>query len=193
MGHGAGTAGRAAGGADGGLGGAAALAGACLLRSAAGGAGRGWVRRLRRAAVCTVLRQQAGPAVVAAGPLLPDPSGRLLRGDRQRARPGMAVRRQPVPARVPAAGFERAGARPFLAEQDARAAAAGGPRSDLHLGAAALGRARPDPGRPDRRRRLDDGGQCGAARDRPPRQRRRLSRDAAATGQGKRHRDADGG
>src|SRR6478672_4007312 len=42
----------------------------------------------------------------------------LLRRNRQRARPGMSVRRQPVAARVPAAGFERAGARPLLAEQD---------------------------------------------------------------------------
>ena len=42
------------------------------------------------------LRRQAGPAVAAAGPLLPDASGRLLRGDPQRARPGMALRRQPV-------------------------------------------------------------------------------------------------
>ena len=139
------------------------------------------------------LRRQAGPAVAAAGPLLPDASGRLLRGDRQRARPGMALRRQPVAARVPAAGHDRAGARPFLAEQDALAAAAGGARGGLRLGAAAPGRARPDPGRPDRRRRLDDGGQRGAARDRPPRQRRRLPRDAQAAGQGERDRDADGG
>ena len=64
------------------------------------------------------LRRQAGPAVAAAGPLLPDASGRLLRGDRQRARPGMALRRQPVAARVPAAGHDRAGARPFLAYVD---------------------------------------------------------------------------
>ena len=32
----------------------------------------------------------------------------------------MALRRQPVPARVPAARHDRAGAGPFLAEQDAR-------------------------------------------------------------------------
>ena len=95
-------------------------------------------------------------------------------------------------ARVPAPGHDRAGARPFLAEQDALAAAAGGARGGLHLGAAAVGRARPDQGRPDRRRCLDHGGQCGAARDRPPRQRRRLPGDAAAAGQGERDRDADG-
>ena len=58
---------------------------------------------------------------------------------------------------------------------------------------AALGRARPDQGRPDRRRCLDHGGQRGAARHRPPRQRRRLPGDAAAAGQGERDRDTDGG
>src|SRR3982750_4584402 len=40
----------------------------------------------------------------------------------------MALRRQPVLARVPAAGNDQAGARPFLAEQDAFAPAAGGAR-----------------------------------------------------------------
>src|SRR5207245_1934548 len=44
--------------------------------------------------------------------------GRLLRGDRQRARAGVALRRQPVPARVPAARHHRAGARPLVAQQD---------------------------------------------------------------------------
>ena len=133
-----------------------------------------------------------GPAVAAAGPLLPHAPGRLLRRDRQRARPGVALRRQPVAARVPAPGHDRAGARPFLAEQDARAAAARGARGGLRLGAAAPGRARPDPGRPDRRRCLDDGGQRGAARDRAPRQRRGLPGDAGAAGEGERDRDADG-
>ena len=58
--------------------GAAPLAWTRLLRSIAGGADRSWLRRLRGAAVCVRLRRQAGPAVAAAGPLLPDASGRLL-------------------------------------------------------------------------------------------------------------------
>ena len=58
-------------------------------------------------AVRALLRQQAGPAVAAAGPLLPHAPGRLLRRDRQRARPGVALRRQPVAARVPAARRRR--------------------------------------------------------------------------------------
>src|SRR3954451_13896519 len=72
---------------------------ACRLRPPAGGADRGRVRRLRREALRAVLRQQAGPAVAAARALLPHAPGRLLRGHRQRARPGVALRRQPVPAR----------------------------------------------------------------------------------------------
>ena len=60
----------------------------------------------------------AGPAVAAAGPVLSDPPDRLFRGDRQRAWSGVALRRQPVAARVSAPGHGRAGARPFLAEQD---------------------------------------------------------------------------
>ena len=46
----------------------------------------------------------------------------------------------------------------------------------------APGRARADRGRPDRRRRLDHGGQRGAAGDRAPRQRRGLPGDAGAAG-----------
>ena len=49
--------------------------------------------------------------------------------------PGVALRRQPVPARVPAARHDRAGARPLLAEQDPLAAAAGGARGGVRLGA----------------------------------------------------------
>ena len=83
------------------------------------------------------LRRQAGPAVAAAGPLLPDAPGRLLRGDRQRARPGMALRRQPVacasscawarPSRCPTipglCGRPRK-AKPILASPQRRAAQA---------------------------------------------------------------------
>ena len=134
--------------------------------------------RFAEGAVRAVLREPARPAVAAARALLPHAPGRLLRGHRQRARAGVALRRQPVAARVPAARHDRAGARPLLAEPDALAAAAGGARGGLRLGAAAPGRARPDQGRPDRRRRLDHGGQRRPAGDRAARQRRGLPRDA---------------
>ncbi len=142
--------------------------------------------------MCALLRQQAGPAVAAAGPLLPDAPGRLLRGDRQRARPGVALCRQPVAARVPAAGHDRAGAGPFLAEQDALAAAAGGARRRSSSGCCSAwpstvwSRATGSASTPRRWRPMR---RCA---HRPPRQRRRLPGDAAASGQGKRHRDADG-
>ncbi|CAA9365999.1 MAG: putative transposase for insertion sequence element, partial [uncultured Nocardioidaceae bacterium] len=48
------------------------------------------------------LRRAPGPSVTAAGALLSHAAGRLLRGHRQRAGPGVALRRQPVAARVPA-------------------------------------------------------------------------------------------
>src|SRR5688572_5389006 len=93
---------------------------------------------------------------------------------------------------VPASGDDQAGARSFLVEQDARAAASGGTRGDLQLGAGAPGGAWPDQGRADRGRRLDHGGQRGATRDRAARQRRGLPRDAEAAGGGERDRDAHG-
>jgi DNA replication protein DnaC len=45
--------------------------------------------------------------------------------------------------------------------------------------------------RADRHRRLDDGGQCGAARDRASGGWPELSRNADPDGQGERHRDAE--
>ena len=53
--------------------------------------------------VPAVLCDAAGAAVAAAGAVLPDASGRLLRGDRQRARAGVALRRQPLAQGLPAA------------------------------------------------------------------------------------------
>ena len=59
------------------------------------------------------------------------------------------------------------------------------------LGSEARGGARVSEGRADRRRRLNDGGQRGAAHDRAARHWRELSRDAHADGAGKRDRDAE--
>src|SRR6478609_3867007 len=87
----------------GGVVGDATLAGSRLLRPAAGRAYSGRVRQLRRGALHGALRRAPRPSLAAAGPLLPHAAGRLLRRYRQRARPGMALRRQPVPAGVPAA------------------------------------------------------------------------------------------
>src|SRR3954451_18197705 len=97
---------------------AAALARARLLRPPTSRPGRGRVRPLRRGGVRAPLREPARPTVAAAGPLLPDAPGRLLRGDRQRARARVALPRQPLAPRVPAARHHRAGARPLVVEQD---------------------------------------------------------------------------
>src|SRR5918993_2969254 len=127
----------------GGVVGDATLAGPRLLRPAAGRACRRGVRRLRRGTVRALLRRAPGPTVAAAGAPLPHAAGRLLRGHRQRARPGVALRRQPVAARVPPPRGARAGAGPLLALAHPRPTAAGGARRGVHLGAAAVGPARP--------------------------------------------------
>ena len=68
-------------------------------------------------------------------------------------------------ARVPAIGEPRQGSRSFLAVEDPHPPAARGPRAGIRLGSRARRRARSREGRADRRRRLDDGSQRGAARD----------------------------
>ena len=148
-------------------------------------------RRLRRGAVRGALRLAPWSPVAAAGAVLPHAPRRLFRGHLLRAWPRMALLGQPVAARIPALGTARAGARPFVAEPDPRPAAGGGARCRLRLGAGPAGRARADPGRADRHRRLDDGGRRRAAHHCAPRQRRDLSADAAPDGRGERHRDAD--
>src|SRR4051794_9303624 len=121
----------------GGVVGDAALARPRVLRSAVGGAYSRRVRRLRRGALRRLLRRAPGPAVTAAGPLLPHAAGRLLRRHRQRARPGVALRRQPVAAGVPPPERARAGAGSLLAVAYPRPLAARGARRGVHLGAAA--------------------------------------------------------
>src|SRR5215207_5909490 len=64
--------------------------------------------------VRALLRGAPGPALAAARAVLPHAAGRLLRGDRQRARPGVALCRQPVTARVPASWRARGGAGPLV-------------------------------------------------------------------------------
>src|SRR5512134_3796486 len=78
----------------------------------------------------------------------------------------------------------------FLAVEDAKPAAARGPRRGVRLGAGADRPARPGEGRADRGGRLDDGGQCRTADDRAPGDRRDLPRDVEAHGRGERGRDA---
>ena len=85
----------------------------------------------------------------------------------------------------------RQGCRSFLAVEDTLAPAARGPRKGFRLGSVSRCRARFGEGRADRRRRLDDGSQRCPADDRAARQRRDLSPDADANGQGERRRDAD--
>ena len=163
-----------------------------VLRSLAGPASGGWVRRVRGGGVQAVLRAEDGRAVASAGAVFPHAHDRLLRGDRQRARHRLALRGFVLAARFPAAVEPGEGSRPFLAVAHALASAARGARDGVRLGAEARGRARPGEGRADRRRRLDDGGQRRVAHDRAARQRRELSRDADADGARERDRDADG-
>ena len=128
----------------------------------------------------------------------------LVSYDRQRARAGMALRRQPVLARVAATGEDRAGPNhSWLSRTRSRLPL------EVHPGIFVwvlqrLAEHGLIAGRPDWRRRLDpsaafgqvsfgdridavavDGSQRGAAQHRPPRQRRRLSREAQASGQRK--------
>src|SRR3954453_12267055 len=124
--HGAGTARGSAMGTAGDLGGDAALARPRVLRPAPGRTAQRRVRRLRRGPVRALLRGAAGPAFAATWAVLPYAAGRLLRGDRQRARAGVALRRQPVPARVPPPRRAGGGARPLLAEPHPRPPAARG-------------------------------------------------------------------
>src|SRR5829696_5233689 len=67
----------------------------------------------------TVLRQDHGRTLSAAGPLLPHAQGRVLRGDRQRARDRMALLGLILVTRVPPPGGNRSGSGPFLAVEDA--------------------------------------------------------------------------
>ena len=103
----------------------------------------------------------------------------------------MALRRQPVAARVPAARRVRSVPDHSWLSRTRSPPAAGNARQGFHLGAQAACRAWLDQRRADRRGCLDDGGQRGAAHARAARQRRGLSRDADAHGEGERHRDAD--
>ena len=86
-------------------------------------------------------------------------------------------------ARDPAAFELRQDSRSFVAVAHAFASASRGAREGVRVRAEAGRRARPVEGRADRRRRLDDGSQCGAAHDRAARQRRELPRDADADGE----------
>src|SRR5271165_6733996 len=117
------------------------------------------------------------------GRYFPHAHDRLFRGDRQRARHRMAVRGLVLAARFPAAVEPGQGPRSFVAVAHALASSARGAREGVRLGLEAGRRARSGEGRADRGRRLDDGGQRGAAHDRAARQRRELSRDADADGE----------
>ena len=87
-----GAVGSCSGRADGDVGGDAALAGTCVLRSVAGFASGSRVRRVRGGGVQAALRAEDGRAVAAAGAVFPHAHDRLFRGDRQRARDRVALR-----------------------------------------------------------------------------------------------------
>src|SRR5687768_3454136 len=88
-------------------------------RPPARGAARSRVRRLRGGGLPSVLRQDHGRTLGAAGPLLSHAQGRVLRGDRQRARDRVALLGLILVTRVPPPGGNRPGSGPFLAVEDA--------------------------------------------------------------------------
>src|SRR3954471_4740165 len=103
-GYGDGAAGRSSGRADGDVVRDAALTGSRVLRPPARGAGRSRVRRLRGRSLSSVLRQDHGRTLGSAGPVLPHAHGRVLRGDRQRARDRVALLGLILVTRVPPLG-----------------------------------------------------------------------------------------
>src|SRR3954451_14407147 len=120
-GYGDGSAGRSSGRADGDVVRDAALAGSRVLRSAARGAGRS---RVRGRSLPSVLRPDHGRTLGAARPLLPHAHGRVLRGDRQRARDRVALLGLILVTRVPPPESNRPGSGPVLAVEDAEPSAA---------------------------------------------------------------------
>src|SRR3954453_22054330 len=119
FGCGDGSAGRSSGRPDGDVVRDAALTGPRLLRPPARGAARSRVRRLRGGGLPSVLRPHHGRALGTTGPVLPHAHGRVLRGDRQRARDRVALLGLILVTRVPPPGGNRPGSGPFLAVEDA--------------------------------------------------------------------------
>src|SRR3954464_6024939 len=97
----------------------AALTGSRVLRPPARGAGRSRVRRLRGRSLPSVLRQDHGRTLSTARSVFPHAHGRVLRGDRQRARDRVALLGLILVTRVPPPGGNRPGSGPFLAVEDA--------------------------------------------------------------------------
>src|SRR3954470_22594114 len=118
FGCGDGSTGRSSGRADGDVVRDAAFTGPRLLRPLARGAARSRVRRLRRGRLPSVLRQDHGRTLSATGPVLSHAHGRVLRGDRQRARDRVALLGLILVTRVPPLGANRPGSGPFLALED---------------------------------------------------------------------------
>src|SRR3954465_3512046 len=114
-----GSAGRSSGRADGDVVRDAALTGPRVLRPPARGAARSRVRRLRGGHLPSVLRQDHGRTLGAARSVLPHAHGRVLRGDRQRARDRVALLGLILVTRVPPLGDHGPGSGPFLAVEDA--------------------------------------------------------------------------
>src|SRR4051794_32874567 len=83
----------------------------------------GRVRRLRGGRLPSVLRPHDGRTLGATGPVLPHAHGRVLRGDRQRARDRMAVLGLALLTRVSPPRDPRPSSGPFLAVQDTRPSA----------------------------------------------------------------------
>src|SRR4051812_18586505 len=118
-GYGDGSAGRSSGRADGDVVRDAALARPRVLRPPARGAARSRVRRLRGGRLPSVLRPHDGRTLSTARSVLPHAHGRVLRGDRQRARDRVALLGLILVTRVPPPGDDRPSSGPFLVVEDA--------------------------------------------------------------------------
>src|SRR3954470_6907534 len=122
-GYGDGSAGGSSGRPDGDVVRDAALTGPRVLRPPARGSARSRVRRLRGRSLPSVLRQDHGRTLSTARSVLPHAHGRVLRGDRQRARDRMALLGLILVTRVPPPGEPPAGSRSFVAVKDTRPSA----------------------------------------------------------------------
>src|SRR3954468_1851675 len=77
----------------------------------------------RKAGPLPVIKLSGDAAEPDLGPLLPHAHGRVLRGDRQRARDRVALLGLILVTRVPPPGSNRPGSGPFLAVEDAEPSA----------------------------------------------------------------------
>src|SRR5206468_11001373 len=121
-------------------GGPAADGGSSLLQEAQRRAGRLEVRRAGRAALPGVLCAEDGPPVAGTGKVFPAAAGRVLRGNRLRARHRLAVCRLAEPAVVRGLRYRRTLHRSLDDQPDTALDRSGDPSGGLPVGAEGAGR-----------------------------------------------------